>query len=80
MPVRKFRLMIEQSHMAIWCDEECGPSFGGVCVSDHCNTKPEGSALLGEGYTNDTGLAGRTVFTGSVTFTAEEIEMFEVTE
>jgi hypothetical protein len=31
-------------------------------------------------YTNDAGLAGYTVLTGSKIFTAKEIEVFEITD
>jgi hypothetical protein len=35
---------------------------------------------LGRAYTNDTGLDGKTVFTGSQCFQVREIEVFEITD
>jgi hypothetical protein len=38
------------------------------------------STWLGGAYTNDTGLGGMTVFTGSLHFQVREIEVFEITD
>jgi hypothetical protein len=35
---------------------------------------------LGQSYTNDTGLDGKTFFTGSEYFSAKEIEIFEISD
>jgi hypothetical protein len=53
---------------------------GGMYVSDNCNANTSSCTNLGLAYTNDTGLDGRTVFTGSLYFKVKEIEVFEITD
>jgi hypothetical protein len=81
IPARKFALMAEEKQKAIYCCSARGPSFGGMYVSDNCNANIDSVTYLGlNAYTNDTGLDGRTVFTGSYYFKVEEIEVFEITD
>jgi hypothetical protein len=80
IPARKFALNPEMKHRAIGCDSTWGPWFGGLRVCDNCNTNPKSFTNLGETYTNDTGVGGRTVFTGSQFFKVKEIEVFEITD
>jgi hypothetical protein len=49
-------------------------------VYDNCNANTDSQTKLGPVYTNDTGLDGRTVFTGSWEFKVKEIEVFEITD
>jgi fructose-specific component phosphotransferase system IIB-like protein len=51
-----------------------------MAVSDNCNASTDSCIDLGDSYTNDTGLAGDKVFTGSWTFQVKEIEVFEITK
>jgi hypothetical protein len=51
-----------------------------VLCSEKGNANTIGATFLGNPYTNDTGLDGRTVFTGSRAFQVKEIEVFEITE
>jgi hypothetical protein len=79
-PARKFPLRAEENLRAIICDFEWGPDFWNIRVSDHCNENSKSDSYLGSSYTNDTGLDGKTFFTGSRQFQVKEIEVFEVVE
>jgi hypothetical protein len=82
IPARRFALKAEKRHRAIYCDSERGPCFGNWCdiaVSDNCNRNTTSQTSLGGTYTNDTGLDEGVVFTGSFSFQAKEIEVFEIT-
>jgi hypothetical protein len=77
IPPRRFALKSEPKRPAIYCDFNWGPHFCGIGVSNLrncCWTE------LGLAYTNDTGLDGKMVFTGSHRFRVREIEVFEITE
>jgi hypothetical protein len=79
-PAKKFALGAKENGKAIFCHFGYGPSFGGLDISDNCNANARSASDLGFAfYTNDTGLDGTTFFTGSLTFTAKEIEVFEIT-
>jgi hypothetical protein len=80
IPARRFALKAEEKWRAIWCISDGGPYFGHLAVSDTCNANTSSWTSLGTVYTNDTGLDGITVFTGSKHFHAKEIEVFEITE
>jgi hypothetical protein len=81
IPARTFALKAEKKREAIYCGSIWGPSFGwDIYVSDNCNAHTSGPILLGYAYTNDTGLDGLTVSTGSSDFQVKEIEVFEITE
>jgi hypothetical protein len=78
---RRFALKAEKQDWAIRCDSECGPCFGDdIAVSDSRNTYNHSFTSLGLAYTNDTGVDGEMVFTGSWQFQVKEIEVFEITE
>jgi hypothetical protein len=65
----------------VWDHPSCGPTFGGnhdLCICNDCNTQKTSYSNLGGTYTNDTGLAGSAVLTGSRNFLVREIEVFEV--
>jgi hypothetical protein len=80
IPARKFALMAEKKHLTICCESSLGPQFGGMWVSDNCNTNTDSCTCLGNAYTNDTGLDRKTVFTGSFNFQVREIEVFEIAD
>jgi hypothetical protein len=84
IPARRFALKAEKKHQAIFCSSEQGPCFGyclcDIHVYDKCNTNANSYTSFGGVYTNDTGLDGQIVCTGSRYFTVKEIEVFEVTE
>jgi hypothetical protein len=50
----------------------------GIVVSYGCNANTGSCTFLGDTYTNDTGLDGYIVFTGSADFQVKEIEVFEI--
>jgi hypothetical protein len=79
-PARRFALKAETKNAAIVCDSKWGPSIGylDIRVWDNCNANTDSSTFLGCAYTNDTGLDGQRVFTGSATFKVKEIEVFEI--
>jgi hypothetical protein len=59
-----------------------GPTFGGgndIWICDKCNTTQSSYTNFGHSYTNNTGLSGQSVLTGSSTFLVKNIEVFEVT-
>jgi hypothetical protein len=79
IPARRFALDAQWKNQAIVCDSRCGPRFSrDMYVCDNCNTT-NSHTLLGWSYTNDTGLDGRIVLTGSWNFQVKEIEVFEIT-
>jgi hypothetical protein len=80
VPARKFALKAEEKQWAIRCEPASGPCFGDMDVSDNCNANPFSFTNLCDHYTNDTGLDGKTVFTGSQYFKVKEIEVFEITD
>jgi hypothetical protein len=81
IPARKFALKAEMKQEVIYCVSAWGPWFGvDMRVSDNCNANTNSGTDLGEAYTNDTGLGGETVFTGSLHFKVKEIEVFEITD
>jgi hypothetical protein len=94
IPARRFALKAGKKDKAIQCHPQGGPCFGGVCVfgdtgtdmfigrlvRDYADADMRSFTSLGDTYSNDTGLDGKTVFTGSKYFQAEEIEVFEITD
>jgi hypothetical protein len=81
-PAKKFALKAEKKHDAIYCASSRGPYFcGGIAVRHNCNANTDSyTEYFGDGYANDTGLAGSTFFTGSERFRVKEIEVFEITD
>jgi hypothetical protein len=77
---RTFALKTGAKHRAIQCNSKWGPRFYDIRVSDHCNTNTDSWTYLGDVYTNDTGLDGKTFFAGSQTFQVKEIEVFKITD
>jgi hypothetical protein len=80
VPARRFALKAEKKPMAINGSCWCGPDFGDIGVSNICNANTDSNTSeFGNVYTNDTGLEGKTFFTGSWEFQVKEIEVFEIT-
>jgi hypothetical protein len=80
-PARRFALKAEEKDWAINCDSNSGPRFWDIGVFDNCNASTDSNTLsFGGRYTNDTGLDGKTFFTGSSNFKVKEIEVFEITD
>jgi hypothetical protein len=62
------------------CSCNRGPDFHDIGVCDNCNADTTTFAkYFGERYTNNTGLDGKTFFTGSTHFQVKEIEVFKIT-
>jgi hypothetical protein len=87
IPARKFALMPNNWDKAIDCEQRWASCFGysDIAVSDKCNLNNESYSRLGDlriggSYSNDTGLNGERVFTGSYHFKVKEIEVFEITD
>jgi hypothetical protein len=82
IPARKFALKTRRNYQAISCTPKWGPHFVEIDVSDHCNANTLSWSGLGcnNTYTNDTGLNGSIVFTGSNHFQVKEIAVFEITD
>jgi hypothetical protein len=79
VPARRFALKAEKKHQAICCYFLRGPHFFDIAVCDQCNANTSSSTSnFGSSYTNDTGLNGKTFFTGSDDFQVKEIEVFEI--
>jgi hypothetical protein len=76
---KKFPLNADRKSQAIFCDPAWGPHFYDFGVYDNSNTNSVShSWYFGAAYSNDTGAAGETVFTGAGSFTAKEVEVFEI--
>jgi hypothetical protein len=81
IPPRRFALQAKMKDKAIICRSDYGPDFYDISVWDNCNGDPDSyTSDFGGVYTNDTGLAGKTFFTGSQHFQVKEIEVFEISE
>jgi hypothetical protein len=82
VPARRFPLKAEKKQRAIYCDSRWGPRFeGGIAASNNCNANTDSyTDCFGSNYTNDTGLAHQTFFTGSEHFRVKEIEVFEIAD
>jgi hypothetical protein len=66
---------------AIFCHPQRGPHFLDISVFDNCNANTDSFTCdFGRSYTNDTGLDGKTFFTGPERFKVKKIEVFEVTD
>jgi hypothetical protein len=78
VPARRFALKAEVSNPAIVCNSRNGPHLSDIAVWDQCNANTNSCSILGCWYTNDTGLDGRTFFTGSPNVQVKEIEVFEI--
>jgi hypothetical protein len=80
VPAREFALKLEKKDHAIFCAFTWGPRFCDIAVGDNCNANTDNyNFKFGRSYTNDTGLDGKTFFTGSEYFLVKEIEVFEIT-
>jgi hypothetical protein len=76
---RKFPLT--NSAKAICCDSYDGPVFGNghdLLIYEGCNNSTVNFTSLGGAYENDTGLDGKTVFTGEFNFSVKEIEVYSI--
>jgi calcineurin-like phosphoesterase len=83
IPARRFALKAEQKWRAItyYYDSRWGPCIGGhTGVPTNCNASTASVTSLGTASTNDIGLPGTKVFTGSSSFQVQEIEVFKITE
>jgi hypothetical protein len=80
-PARKFALKADHKDWAIDCDSSFGPHFCDISVYDNSNAYASSDTFnFGHRYANDTGLDGKTFFTGSYKFKAKEVEVFEITD
>jgi hypothetical protein len=78
-PAGRFALKYQRKDMAISCDSRVGPYFHDIRVFDNCNRATGNcTGFFDWTYNNDTGLVGKTFFTGSVNFQVKEIEVFEI--
>jgi hypothetical protein len=82
VPPREFALKARKKQDGIDCECNIGPNFrGDLSLSDNCTTNTGSHTVhFGGIYTNDTGLKGGTLFTGSEDFKAMEVEVFEITD
>jgi hypothetical protein len=79
LPPRKFVLNAETKDGAVGLRSPKGPWFHcAIFVQDNCNSRTDNFGYIGRVYTNDTGLDGKTIFTGSQQFQVQEIEVFEI--
>jgi hypothetical protein len=80
VPARRFALKAEEKDKAINCFSLGGPEFCDIAVWPNCNENTNSTtSVFGWNYTNDTGLDGKTFFTGSTNFQVMEIEVFQIT-
>jgi hypothetical protein len=72
---------LSDASKAIRCYSGYGPTFGSnydIYVADNCDQNTNSYTYLGGSYTNDTGIDGKQVFTGTYGFRVKEIEVFTV--
>jgi hypothetical protein len=80
VPPRRFALLPHRENLSMWCKRDHGPVFWDISVYDQCNVNKSLTDGFGFCYKNDTGLNGKTFFTGSQVYQVKEIEVFEITE
>jgi hypothetical protein len=81
VPAWRFALKAEKKDEAIFYSSGRGPDFCDIGVWDNCNENTDSFTYsFGTRYTNDTGLDGKTFFTGSLHFQMKEIEVFEISD
>jgi hypothetical protein len=80
VPARRFALKAEKKDEAIRCYSNWGPHFCDIGVCNNCNADTNSWTEICRRYTNDTGLNGKTFFTGSSHFQVKKIEVFEITK
>jgi hypothetical protein len=84
IPARRFALKAERWQYAIVCDSKLCACFGcghDIAIVDNSNAITRSyTSYFGTAYINDSGLDGKTFFTGSGHFQVEEIEVFEITD
>jgi hypothetical protein len=80
IPAMKFPLKAKEKSLAINCMFNHCPVFYDIGVSDNCNVNTDSWASVGSAYTNNTGMNGGTLFTGSYRFQVKEIEVFDITD
>jgi hypothetical protein len=75
---RKFALSNRSN--AIYCGSNYGPTFGdhSLYVANDSNSNNNSDTNLTNAYVNDTGIHGQQIFTGDLTFTVQEIEVFSI--
>jgi hypothetical protein len=78
-PAQRFALKAAGKGDALRCRFDRGPSFNDLWICNKCNAYGDSGTNLGRRYTNNTGLDGEKVFTGSKCFKVKEIEVFEIT-
>jgi hypothetical protein len=76
----KFALITERKQRAIFGSSSSGPHLRGFDIHHNCNANTKSGTYIGYTDTNDTGLDGNIVFTGSKWFKVREIEVFEITD
>jgi hypothetical protein len=74
----KLPLTGKRNNAAVYCYPTCGPAFGGISISDNCNTVKKSTSYLGLTYTLPPGQDGDTFLAGSEYFLVAEIEVFAV--
>jgi hypothetical protein len=76
---KKFPLNDDRKSQAIFCDPSWGPHFYDAGIYDNSNANNVShSWYFGAAYNNDTGKPGETVFTGAGSFTAKDVEVFQI--
>jgi hypothetical protein len=82
VPARRFFLKAGKNEWAIVGQADRGPYFDDLCISANCNRNTSSyTKFFGYStgrYLNDTGLEGKTFFTGSEYFQVKEVEVFEI--
>jgi hypothetical protein len=76
------KFSLANAQYAIYCHSGYGPVFGNghdIYVANNSDANAASYTNLGSGYTNYTGVDGRTVFTGAHNFRAKAVEVFEIT-
>ena len=72
--------LVKDQHYAIYCDSDCGPTFGGgfdLHISNNANTSGKSYSILGYSYQLPTGQQN-TFFTGARNFDVTDYEVFEI--
>jgi hypothetical protein len=81
VPARRFALKAEKKNEAIYCDSKWGPCFREIAVFDNCDVNTDSYSYFDGSNdipTNEIGVDGHTIFTGSLNFKVKELEVFEI--
>jgi hypothetical protein len=75
---KRFPPKVEKTRRKRYCYHDSDPNFRDIKVSDGCKRPSDGFTYCGRICSDDTGLSGKTIFTGSYQCEVKEIEVLKL--